>query len=199
MLTVDYLSPYKLLQEVLISILSNSALMRLTVKGESLWYLIVRYALGLIMLAYGWIKILGLQFILPDAIYEYQLKDLDGVTLTWAFLGFSRWFSTLLGLAEFIPAFLLLFRKTKVIGAILLPALLAIFLINNAYGFLPHMRIFTGVLLMMDLLLISAYYKEIRKFLETILQKQPTTKSVELIINTSLVLLVTLLIAFNLK
>lgn len=85
--------------------------MKLTVKGESFWYLIIRYVLGLIMLAYGWIKILGFQFILPADVYEYQLKDLDGITLTWAFLGFSTWFSILLGLAEFIPALLLFLGK----------------------------------------------------------------------------------------
>lgn len=174
--------------------------MKLTGKGESLWYLIIRYVLGLIMLSYGWIKILGLQFMLPADVYEYQLKDIDGVTLVWAFLGFSTWFSILLGLAEFVPALLLLFRKTKLIGAILLfPALFAVCLVNNAYGFSPHMRIFTGILLMMDLLLISAYDQGIIKFLQGLLQKHLTNKSGELIINLMLVLLVLLLIAFNFK
>ena len=171
--------------------------MNLTVKGESLGYLIIRYLLGLTMLAYGWIKIVGLQFILPADVYEYQLKDLDGVTLAWAFLGFSTWFSALLGLAEFIPALLLLFRKTKLIGAILLlPGLLAVFLINNAYEFLLHMRIFTGILLIMDLLLILAHAKEITRSFKRMLQKHHKTKSSELIINLILILLVIILIVF---
>jgi hypothetical protein len=115
------------------------------------WQLIVRYLLGMIMLAYGLIKVFQIQFILPADAYELQLKQLDGVTLTWAFLGFSSWFPILLGVFEIVPAILLLFARTKLLGAILLfPSLLTV-MINNAYGFLPHMRISTGVLLSMNL------------------------------------------------
>lgn len=54
-----------------------------------------------------------------------------------------------------VPGFLLLFKKTSFLGAVLLvPALLAVFLINIAYGFLPHMKIFTGTLFFLDLLLL---------------------------------------------
>ena len=66
-------------------------------------------------MAYGMIKILQIQFILPSEVYDYELRKLDGVTMAWAFLGFSSWFSILLGLFELIPGFLLLFRRTKII------------------------------------------------------------------------------------
>ena len=72
----------------------------------------------------------------------------DKVELTWAFLGFSTWFSILLGFLELVPGFLLLFKRTKFLGAILLfPSLLGVFLVNNAYNFMSHMIIFTGFLL----------------------------------------------------
>lgn len=77
----------------------------ITLKGIFSWHLIMRYLLGVIMLGYGLIKILQIQFILPSHIYDYQLKQLDGVTLTWAFLNFSSWFTILLGLLELIPAY----------------------------------------------------------------------------------------------
>ncbi len=165
--------------------------MKSTFDGEYIWYLIIRYVLGLIMLAYGLIKILGIQFILPAQVYAYQLKELDGVTLTWAFLGFSTWFSSLVGVFELVPALLLLFKKTKLLGALLLfPALLTVFLINNAYGFLPYMRVFTGVLLVIDMILISAHYEKLIQVFKELMQFQPTTKSSELIFNAILVGLV---------
>jgi hypothetical protein len=151
--------------------------MKSTIEGEHLWYLIIRYVLGLLMLMYGLIKILRIQFILPAEVYTYQLKELDGMTLTWAFLGFSTWFSILLGMVEFVPAILLLFKKTKLVGATLLfPTLLTVFLINNAYGFSTFMRVFTGALLLIDLLLLAVHYKTFSKFFKELIQYQPTTR-----------------------
>jgi len=95
----------------------------------------IRYILGITMIVYGLIKILRIQFVLPPDIYRHPLGQLDGVTITWAFLGFTSWFSILLGILELTPGFLLLFRKTNLLGAILLsPILLSVFLINVAYN-----------------------------------------------------------------
>ena len=94
---------------------------------------LIRYALGLGMLPYGLTKIARTQFIvLPFHSWSEPLKDISGVTLTWAFLGYSPWFTVLLGFLEVIPAVLLLFRKTKLLGALLLfSVVLNVFLINS--------------------------------------------------------------------
>lgn len=152
------------------------------------------------MLAYGLVKILGMQFILPSSVYEYQLKELDGVTLAWAFLGFSPWFSVMLGFFELVPGVLLLFNRTKLLGAVLLfPIVLTVFLINNAYDFLPHMRVLTGVLLLMNLSLLLYDYKLFIRFSHEILRDQSTIKLIELIINFILIGSITFLIIYNLK
>tara|TARA_R110000744_G_scaffold159918_2_gene276071 strand:+ start:140 stop:661 length:522 start_codon:yes stop_codon:yes gene_type:complete len=161
-------------------------------------YLFIRYILGVTMMAYGLIKILQLQFVLPSEVYSYELRQLDGVTLTWAFLGFSTWFSCLLGVFELVPGFLLLFRRTQLLGAILLfPSLLAVFLINSAYHFLPHMRVFTGVLLSLNILLLFSGFEAIVKFLkDTLSQSSGGLK--ESIINTLILVVLALLIVYNL-
>ena len=174
--------------------------MKSILESKLLWELMIRYVLGLVMLAYGVIKIVGIQFVLPSVVYEYQLKELDGITLTWAFLGFSSWFSILLGLFESVSALLLLFRSTKLIGAILLfPALLTVSLINNAYGFLLHMRVLTGVLLLMDVSLLWSHRKVFRRAFQEIIQSQSVNKSTEVIINFILVGLVVGFIVYNFK
>jgi hypothetical protein len=152
------------------------------------------------MLAYGQMKIFGIQFILPPFIYDYQLKDLDGITLTWAFLGFSSWFSILLGIFELVPGLLLLFNRTKLLGSILLlPVLLAVFLVNNAHGFLPHMRVLTGILLLMNLALLLRDYRLFIRIFQELLTNQPTSKQSEFFVNLILIVLVTFLIIYNFK
>lgn len=173
--------------------------MKSTFRGETIWYLILRYVLGLIMVAYGLIKILGIQF--PSTrLYTNPLNEVDGVTLTWFFLGYSTWFVTLLGLFELVPAVLLLFRKTKLVGATLLfPVLLNVFLINNAYGFLPSMRVFTGVLLAIDLVLILVHYKLFITFYKELIHHQSTTQWPEIVINCTIVGLVIFLVVYKFK
>lgn len=129
----------------------------------------MRYTLGTVMMVYGIIKLTGIQFVLPPHVYDYPLKELDGVSLTWAFLGFTPWFSFLLGVFETVPAVLLFFNRTKLWGAIFLcPILLAVFLINAAYGFLPYMQLFTGALLLIDILLLLHHRQVLMKAVRVI-------------------------------
>lgn len=173
--------------------------MKLVISDNSIIYLIIRYILGVTMIAYGLIKIFQIQFALPSEVYNYELKHLDGVTLTWAFLGFSPWFSSLLGFFELVPGFLMLFGRTKLLGAILIfPSLLAVFLVNIAYSFLPHMRMLTGVLLLSNMLLLFSGYKSILSFLRDILN-QSSGSMKETIFNTVVLCLLTFLIAYYLK
>lgn len=130
---------------------------------------LARYILGLIMVAYGLIKILEIQFRLPPSSYEIPLGNLDGVTLTWAFLGYSSWFTILLGVFEFVPGVLLLFRRTKLIAEIiLLPILAGIFLVNNAYHFLPYKKLFTGCLFIINILLLGVHKTFFRSIIKQI-------------------------------
>lgn len=154
---------------------------------------VLRYLLGAIMIVYGLIKVFDIQFRMPSEVYEIQLEDIEGVTLTWAFMGFSRWFAIIIGIFEFVPGVLLLFDKTKFIGSlILLPSLLAVFLINNAFGFLLHMRLFTGMLLLMDFAIIYPIRKPILLFVRNISRSK--MRRSEVIINSLVTLILLLLI-----
>lgn len=56
------------------------------------------------MLCYGLIKLLRTQFVIPSYLWSEPLKRIDGVTLTWVFLGYAPWFTMLLGGLEALPA-----------------------------------------------------------------------------------------------
>ena len=168
-------------------------------KGRSKYEIVIRYILGLIMVAYGLIKIFQIQFRLPPSSYEIPLGHLDGITLTWAFLGYNSWFAFLLGIFEFLSGVLLLFKSTKLMGGILLlPTLIAIFLINNAFGFLTYMRIFTGFLLLLNILLLANHLNILKLIVKKIVCTQPKNPQIELIFNFTLISIVIFLVVFYL-
>ena len=115
----------------------------------------IRYLLAIVMIAYGWVKIIGVQFEIPDDVQNIALRDLDGVTVAFAFLGYSKWLAVVSGIVEISGAILLMFKRTYLFGAlILLPVLMYVFLVNIGYGFSTFMRTWTGGLLLLDIILL---------------------------------------------
>lgn len=56
--------------------------------------------------------------------YKRPLFSYDGMSLMWAFYGYSKSYSTILGLFEILGALLLLVPKTRIIGCIVLSSIL---------------------------------------------------------------------------
>ncbi|RYZ94532.1 MAG: hypothetical protein EOP47_27675, partial [Sphingobacteriaceae bacterium] len=102
-------------------------------KSKHLYLGMVRYLLGLWMLPYAISKILRTQLVISPHIWQNSHELLNGKALAWGFLGCSPWFQVLLGFFELIPALLLFFRRTTLLGALLLlPVSLNVVLINYA-------------------------------------------------------------------
>lgn len=130
----------------------------------------VRYFLSFVMIVYSVVKFAGIQFALPEGVTNMPLKDIDGVTLTFAFLGYSKWFAIFLGAAELLPAILLWFSRTYLAGGILLfPIIVFVFLVNINYGFFPHMVLWTGALLTLDGILLFSQRKKLVQIFRLIL------------------------------
>lgn len=126
---------------------------------------ILRYFLGLVMMIYGLTKLMQTQFIvLPFSAWVKPLEDQSGALIAWSFLGYSVWFTILLGLLEFVPAMLLLFRKTYYLGALLmLPVLLNVFLINFALDLWSDTKVVSAILLLVNLLILLLEWKTVIK------------------------------------
>ncbi|SHM64665.1 hypothetical protein SAMN05444266_109323 [Chitinophaga jiangningensis] len=97
---------------------------------------IIRYSLALTLLNYGVSKITNQQF---TDISLYQLDKPLGYSspmgLAWNFFGYSRGYNIFMGLAEVIPALLLLFRRTALLGALLtLTVMVNVFALNIFYN-----------------------------------------------------------------
>lgn len=156
-------------------------------KRKDLYLGICRYLLAIGMIPYAITKILRTQFVvLPFSLWQQPLEALSGKNLTWAFLGYSPWFQVLLGFLELIPCLLLLFRRTALLGAILLlPMTASVFLINEALDLWEATQLISGILLLLNLALFLFYWPVIRNVFLTIVQRLQTRRAfmIELVVN----------------
>ncbi|MBL7827174.1 MAG: hypothetical protein JNJ57_11115 [Saprospiraceae bacterium] len=97
------------------------------------WYVFAMlnlYAIG---------KITGGQFYrkghLPEAITQKTVDQLSGFELAWTFFGYSKFYIVFIGLAQLIGAVMLLWDRTKLLGAVLLLGiLLNIIVVDFEFG-----------------------------------------------------------------
>ncbi|SNR40220.1 hypothetical protein [Flavobacterium sp. ov086] len=126
--------------------------------------IILTYYLACIMLKYGFDKIFKVQFYLPEPNTLYTpLGMLDKDILFWSTMGTSYSYNIFMGLTEVIPALMLLFNKTRVLGLfILLGVLINVVFIN--FGFDISVKLYSLFLLLICFLLLSPNLKKIIQF-----------------------------------
>jgi|GEM_PF-971337 len=117
-----------------------------------------RYLLAAIIIFYGLDKLMVNQLNMSYYWYGDELGKLTGYQLTWSFFGYSKFYNSVIAVAQVFGGLLLLFRRTTLLGALfLLPILVNITLIDYNYD-IPAKDIIT-VLLFMDIFLVSVSIK----------------------------------------
>lgn len=129
-------------------------------KGENdfhkLWYffkVFASYYLALQLFRYGFDKIFKTQFYLPEPNTLYTpLGYLSKDILYWSTIGSSYPYSAFAGIIEVIPAILLLFRRTRVIGAMIAFGVMVNVVMIN-FGFDISVKLFSLFLLFISFIL----------------------------------------------
>lgn len=123
-----------------------------------------RWWLATCMIQYGFIKIFGQQFHLPNA-HELvaTLGDYSPMHLAWAFLGRSSSYQAFAGFAELIPAILTLHRKSAMVGLLMLFGVLCNVFAMNLFFDIP-VKMASGHYLLTSLALLAPYAPRIRAF-----------------------------------
>ncbi|WP_213807913.1 hypothetical protein [Granulicella sp. dw_53] len=81
---------------------------------------LARYTLAYVLLSYAFAKVIPTQFIpLQNAQLTETYGESSPMGLLWKFMGFSMAYTIFAGCVELLPAFLLLFRRTALLGSIL--------------------------------------------------------------------------------
>lgn len=122
------------------------------------WFLLlVNYYLALQLFRYGFNKIFKYQFPLPESNILYtHLGNLSPDLLFWSAVGSSYSYTVFSGIVEIIPATLLLFRRTRLLGALISLGVLAHVLWMNI-GFNISVKVLSFFLLMLALILITPH------------------------------------------
>ena len=113
------------------------------------WFFIgLRYYVGVVMSVYGGFKVIESQFPpISFAQLSQPLGSMAPMGLLWAFMGYSTLYATFAGIGESVGAFLLFFRKTTTIGALILLTVLSnVALLNYAFD-VPVKQLSSNLLL----------------------------------------------------
>jgi hypothetical protein len=99
------------------------------------WQGIIYYCLAIDLATFGWQKIYHLQFFVPLGMLDLPFSSLSGEELTWAYFRHSYPYIVAIGACQIGGSLLLLFRRTRLLGAIVLvPVLVNIILLDYFYG-----------------------------------------------------------------
>ena len=136
-------------------------------KAYPVWYywlmVLLRYYVGLMLISYGLVKVIQLQFPSPGL---YRLLQPYGnsspMGLAWTFLGFSRGYNMFMGIAE-LAAGLLLFRRTATAGAIITLMTTANVMAVNYFFDVP-VKIVSTILFTFTLFILSRNLQRLFRF-----------------------------------
>lgn len=126
--------------------------------------LIFVFYLSIIMFKYGFDKIFGNQFFSPEPNLLYTPIGLfDKDILYWSTIGTSYSYSFFLGILEILPATMLLFRKTRILGLLLLlGVLIHVLAINLCFDI--SVKLFSSFLLLLVFFLLFPTFKSLFQF-----------------------------------
>jgi hypothetical protein len=129
----------------------------------------VRYLLGSVLLGYGMVKLIKVQFQFPWRLEE-PYGEMSPMGLLWMFMGYSKLYNLFAGAAEAGAALLLFFRRTTTLGALLAAAVMTnVVMINFSYD-VPVKQWAVHLLLMAVFLLAP----DLRRLADLLVLHRPT-------------------------
>lgn len=129
------------------------------------WFILfVTYYLAYFLLVYGIIKLYYLQFRPPNLERLFQeVGHISPMRLLWTFMGFSKGYTIFSGFCETLAGALLLFRRTRTLGALTaVGVMLNVFMLNMSYD--VPVKLFSLQLMIMGLYLASLDWKRLLAF-----------------------------------
>jgi predicted DCC family thiol-disulfide oxidoreductase YuxK len=116
---------------------------------------LARYYLGTTMLVYGWVKVFPLQFPVPGADRLMQpYGDSSPMGLAWTFLGASVGYQIFAGLCEILGGYLLFWRRTALLGALVSFAVMSNVMAINFFFDVP-VKLFSSHLVLVALFIAA--------------------------------------------
>ncbi|MEL7162760.1 MAG: hypothetical protein AAFN92_18520, partial [Bacteroidota bacterium] len=132
------------------------------------WFLLIlSYYLAHSLLSYGIIKLFNLQFPPPPLASLFETYGQSSpMRLMWTFMGASSTYTVFSGFAETLAGVLLLFRRTRLVGAMAaFGVMLNVFLLNMSYD-IP-VKLYSFQLMVIGLYLMGQHWRRLFAFFFT--------------------------------
>ncbi|RZS99130.1 hypothetical protein [Aquimarina brevivitae] len=167
--TYDYMVIFVVFTIAILGTIVWSIIDKKRTSYKNLYYVLttaIRYYVGLMLISYGLVKVIQLQFAAPrfDRLMQ-SYGESSPMGLAWTFLGFSEGYNLFMGIAE-VLAGLLLFRRTMTLGAIItLMTAMNVMAVNYFYD--VPVKILSTHLVLMTLFLLARDFKKVMSFFVT--------------------------------
>ena len=132
---------------------------------------LLTYFLVLILWKYGWIKLIKLQFYLPEPNIVYrELGQLSKDIAYWSVMGSSRSYVVFMGITELLAGTLLVFRRTRFIGLLVaLGIFINVVMVNISFDI--SVKLFSITCLAMIIVLLAGYRDQLRQLVQLPVRK----------------------------
>ena len=98
-------------------------------------YTFCRWLVAIVLVTYGFAKIMGSQFTILESWLDTPMRDVPGFWLTWYYFGYSTVYGNFIALLQILGGLLLTFHRTTLLGAALLFGIMSnIVLVDIFYG-----------------------------------------------------------------
>lgn len=128
-------------------------------------YAFIRYCIAFNLASFGWKKVFGLQFVVPQSITEKPMNQQSGEWLTWYYFGYSLVYGLIVAAIQIGASLMILFRKTLLLGVIILFSLMLNLTLVNIFYQMNAGALIQSVIITAGLLfLIMLDYKKLIEF-----------------------------------
>jgi hypothetical protein len=146
-------------------------------KMYGFFYAVIRYTIAFDLAGFGWKKLFGLQFVVPDSISDMPMNQQSGEWLTWYYFGHSYVFGAILAFIQIVGSYLLLFRRTLLAASFALFAFMLNLTLINIFYQMNAGALTQSILLTIGIVfLISLEYKRLVEFFFTVRSSIPTVQ-----------------------
>lgn len=131
-------------------------------------YNLIRNAIAFNVMSFAWKKFLGLQFATQAYTSDLPLNQQTGEMLTWYYFGYSHAFSLILACLQLGGGIMLLFRRTLLLGSVILFSLMLNIMLINIFYHLNLGALLQSVIVTLGILFILMlhYQKLLTLFLK---------------------------------
>lgn len=163
------------------------------------WQGVIRYGVAYDLASFGLEKLFHLQLVISQSKLDMPLSSLSSQDLFWAFFSHSYPFACIIAALQILGAMLLLFRRTRLVGAfVLLPVLANILLMDIFYEIGTSVVIHASIMLSGTLYFLFIEFNRLKEFFFVAKDQLPTlqlSRFAKIVIRLSIIYIPLLLIA----